>query len=425
MGGTGGTGAGAPAGGVTMLADESANKKWSSWWRRVQWSFVMVGGFNLLFLYGQQLGLVLLVVVGQAFIYRELVQLAIRYNKERELPGFNAFYYYWFFVAAFYSYGRTLMPHLLRHATFTTRYPVLAALLQNHMAISFVLYMAGFVGFVISLKKRKLYRYQFQQYAYCHMAALVVVGQSTFMAANVFEGLIWFFLPVSLVVCNDCFAYIFGFFLGRTPLIRLSPKKTWEGFLGGFAVTVLYGFVAAGVLQRYPFMTCPRSGFDTVPLDWDCAAASTDAAAGPGATSGSMHMAHIFRLHPFQEFLPYVVSAALPSFVASYQVSAMQLHAVIMAIFASLVAPFGGFFASGFKRAFGIKDFADVIPGHGGFTDRMDCQIIMGFFSFVYLQTVVAPYAAPALLGTILSRARPDQEYIFAQLAEALGKTCS
>jgi phosphatidate cytidylyltransferase len=32
-----------------------------------------------------------------------------------------------------------------------------------------------------------------------------------------------------------------------------------------------------------------------------------------------------------------------------------QLHAVVMAAFASLFAPFGGFFASGFKRAFNIK----------------------------------------------------------------------
>jgi phosphatidate cytidylyltransferase len=47
-----------------------------------------------------------------------------------------------------------------------------------------------------------------------------------------------------------------------------------------------------------------------------------------------------------------------------------------MACFASLVAPFGGFFASGFKRAFNIKDFGDSIPGHGGMTDRMDCQYV-------------------------------------------------
>ena len=35
----------------------------------------------------------------------------------------------------------------------------------------------------------------------------------------------------------------------------------------------------------------------------------------------------------------------------------------------------GGFFASGFKRAFKLKDFGDTIPGHGGITDRFDCQV--------------------------------------------------
>jgi phosphatidate cytidylyltransferase len=53
-----------------------------------------------------------------------------------------------------------------------------------------------------------------------------------------------------------------------------------------------------------------------------------------------------------------------------------QFHLLCMACFASLVAPFGGFFASGFKRAFNIKDFGDSIPGHGGMTDRMDCQYV-------------------------------------------------
>ena len=52
-----------------------------------------------------------------------------------------------------------------------------------------------------------------------------------------------------------------------------------------------------------------------------------------------------------------------------------QLHAVVLAMFASIFAPFGGFFASGFKRGFKIKDFGDSIPGHGGMTDRMDCQV--------------------------------------------------
>lgn len=66
-----------------------------------------------------------------------------------------------------------------------------------------------------------------------------------------------------------------------------------------------------------------------------------------------------------------------------------QIHCLVMATFASLVAPFGGFFASGFKRAFNIKDFGHSIPGHGGMTDRMDCQFMMGLFSYVYYSSLI------------------------------------
>ena len=68
----------------------------------------------------------------------------------------------------------------------------------------------------------------------------------------------------------------------------------------------------------------------------------------------------------------------------------MQRHAVFFALFASLVAPFGGFFASAIKRAFKVKDFDSFIPGHGGVTDRMDCQFIMSLFSYVYYSTFIA-----------------------------------
>jgi phosphatidate cytidylyltransferase len=56
-------------------------------------------------------------------------------------------------------------------------------------------------------------------------------------------------------------------------------------------------------------------------------------------------------------------------------VAPFQLHALVLSMFASSIAPFGGFFASGFKRAFNIKDFGDTIPGHGGIVDRFDCQV--------------------------------------------------
>lgn len=62
----------------------------------------------------------------------------------------------------------------------------------------------------------------------------------------------------------------------------------------------------------------------------------------------------------------------------------VQLHTLPMALFASLIAPFGGFFASGFKRGVNLKDFGDSIPGHGGLADRMDCQLLMAVFAYLY-----------------------------------------
>lgn len=62
---------------------------------------------------------------------------------------------------------------------------------------------------------------------------------------------------------------------------------------------------------------------------------------------------------------------------------------LVLALFASTIGPFGGFFASGLKRSIKVKDFANLIPGHGGVSDRMDCQMIMGSFTYFYLHSLV------------------------------------
>lgn len=74
---------------------------------------------------------------------------------------------------------------------------------------------------------------------------------------NILEGLIWFWVPASLVICNDCFAYICGVTFGRTPLIKLSPKKTVEGFLGAFICTILFAIFWGTFFMKYDYMICP------------------------------------------------------------------------------------------------------------------------------------------------------------------------
>ena len=56
-----------------------------------------------------------------------------------------------------------------------------------------------------------------------------------------------FLLPATLIVINDIAAYFFGFFFGRTPLIKLSPKKTWEGFIGASVTTIFSAFLVSKI----------------------------------------------------------------------------------------------------------------------------------------------------------------------------------
>ena len=55
-----------------------------------------------------------------------------------------------------------------------------------------------------------MYMYQFGQYAWTHMILLVVFIPSSFFVSNIFDGLMWFLLPCSLVIINDIGAYLFG-----------------------------------------------------------------------------------------------------------------------------------------------------------------------------------------------------------------------
>ena len=42
------------------------------------------------------------------------------------------------------------------------------------------------------------------------MTMFLLGTQIYFVLQNIFEGLFWFLLPVSMVICNDIMAYVFG-----------------------------------------------------------------------------------------------------------------------------------------------------------------------------------------------------------------------
>ncbi len=120
--------------------------------------------------------------------------------------------------------------------------------------------------------------------------------------------LVWFCLASA--VFTDTFAYFTGVKLGKHKLCpKISPKKTVEGAVGGVLGALVINVIALAVSNQWLFhRPIP------IPL-W-----------------------------------------------------AMAIFSVVL----SVISMFGDLSASTIKRNFGIKDFGNIIPGHGGIMDRMD-----------------------------------------------------
>ncbi|KAJ2799739.1 phosphatidate cytidylyltransferase, partial [Coemansia guatemalensis] len=389
------------------VPQEDSKKRWRNWRQRTVFTFVMIGGFFTVIALGP-LSIMLMVLCLQVMIYREVISLSSVPKKERDLPWARAMNAYFLGCLEYYLYGQNMHRALKRH-------PWLEAHLQpvfaHHTFISFSMYLVGFVWFVGTLRKG-YYRFQMGQFAWTHMALALVVMQSQFMIENIFEGIFWFFLPIALVIVNDIFAYVFGFFFGRHQLIELSPKKTWEGYIGGGLTTMVFGFVFTALLSDWKFVVCPPPNLHmTVFSDVQC------------------EVNPVFVPRDYQ--LPAAVTALLHALlrrsVTTVTIRPVQFHSLAISAFASLIAPFGGFFASGVKRAFNIKDFGNSIPGHGGVTDRFDCQFIMAAFSHTYYSSFIrmSTVTVGALFSSFLVLNSDKQLELYQSIQEFLQSTGS
>jgi phosphatidate cytidylyltransferase len=71
---------------------------------------------------------------------------------------------------------------------------------------------------------------------------LAVLGGFILLLANHVDGAIRIFALVALIACNDTFAYIAGVLIGKHKLApSISPKKSWEGLIGGAIAAVIGG----------------------------------------------------------------------------------------------------------------------------------------------------------------------------------------
>jgi phosphatidate cytidylyltransferase len=139
------------------------------------------------------------------------------------------------------------------------------------------------------------------------------------------DGLWWFLLSLLAIWLADASAYLFGRRFGRNKLApRVSPKKTWEGYLAGIGVGIL-GSVGLALLWRIG--AGPDSGIN--------------------ALSGA------------------IIGGVIGTF-----------------------APIGDLGISMIKRQIGEKDTGSLLPGHGGILDRIDAWLwsaVLGYFLAILL----------------------------------------
>ena len=65
------------------------------------------------------------------------------------------------------------------------------------------------------------------------------------------------------------------------------------------------------------------------------------------------------------------------------QLSINYLHISIITIVLAIIGEIGDLAASGIKRYCGIKDFSDLLPGHGGMLDRIDSLLLITPFAYI------------------------------------------
>ena len=71
--------------------------------------------------------------------------------------------------------------------------------------------------------------------------------------------------------------------------------------------------------------------------------------------------------------------------------NALSFNFIVMAIIGSVVSQLGDLSASSIKRRTGIKDYGNLIPGHGGIMDRFDSVLFVAPYLYIYI-TYILPF---------------------------------
>lgn len=218
-----------------------------------------------------------------------------------------------------------------------------AAVILSPYAVRSTVLIAGLYGMILlvfayTLLHHRTYTIREAAYEIVLGAAIPVVFSILLSLRDRFgveQGILYLFFTLGSAWLADTGAYFAGTFFGRHKLCpEISPKKTVEGLIGGI-VTAVLGNIIICLLIAY--LSGIGFGYLSVPLKID-----------------------------------FVLVAGC---------------SVVLA----LIGVLGDLSFSIIKRCFGIKDYGNLLPGHGGVLDRFDSVLFI--LPAVYLIAAYIPIA--------------------------------
>lgn len=208
---------------------------------------------------------------------------------------------------------------------------VLPAFLCFNQLIKFFPMLSGLfllIMFVIMLWDHE--NVKFQEIALMTFVSFLIplsLSTMVFMQKDFEYGIFYVILTFLISWISDAGAYFVGSAIGKHKMApKISPKKSWEGFFGGLAFSVIFVIIAG---FGYPWIDSLING------------------------------------------------------EAAFKVNVLIL--IPLAVVGSVLSVIGDFSASLLKRQCMVKDFGSILPGHGGILDRFDSVLFVApFLYFVF-----------------------------------------
>ncbi|AUM62813.1 phosphatidate cytidylyltransferase [Spiroplasma monobiae] len=167
------------------------------------------------------------------------------------------------------------------------------------------------------------------------IVSLTLTSSSDQTARFSFNTILWIWV---MIILSDSFQYIGGMRFGKTKLCpNISPKKTWEGALIGLSIAAIFGIVyvmifrSVGILENFM---------------------------------------------PLKEVMIALRGKSVALEVIIY---------ILLALIFPIIGLFGDLLFSWVKRRVNVKDYSNLIPGHGGALDRMDSILFSLFILFIFV----------------------------------------